>query len=164
VNADTADGFEAMAQANFTPEMLARRTPADRAQMFARLKSAFGKLAVDRVMRNDDTLELSAKGSTGLDATISLDLESGPPFRITRMGIEPGGARQHGGSRVAPAPVNASMTQEQLTSALDGYIAPMAAADTFSGTILVAKAGVPVFQKAYGLADRDERVANTMAT
>ncbi len=79
VNADTADGFEAMAQANFTPEMLARRTAADRKQMSTRLKSDFGTMTVERVMRNDDTLELHVKGSTGIQATIALDLEPRRP-------------------------------------------------------------------------------------
>lgn len=162
VNADTADGFEAMAQANFTPGMLARRTAADREQMFRRLKSDFGTMTVERVMRNDDTLELRVKGSTGIQATIALDLEAAAPFRIMSMRVELGDAESR--QSLPPVPVTGAMTADQLASTLDGYVAPMAAADTFSGTILVAKAGVPVFQKAYGLADRDKRVANTMAT
>ena len=151
-----------MAQANFTPEMLARRTATDRKQMATRLKSDFGRMTVERVMRNDDTLELHVKGSTGIQATIALNLEPEAPFRITSMRVELGDAESR--QNLPPVPVTGAMTADQLASALDGYVAPMVAADTFSGTILVAKAGVPVFQKVYGLADRDKRVANTMTT
>jgi CubicO group peptidase (beta-lactamase class C family) len=164
VNAGTPEAFEAMAQANFTPEMLARRSAADRRQMAARLKSDFGTIAVERVLRNDDELELQVKGSTGLSATIVLTLEPAAPFRIARMGVQVGGPPQGGGPGLPPVPANPAMTPEQLSSALDGYITPLVANDTFSGTVIVAKDGTPVFQKAYGLADRANRVPNTMAT
>lgn len=164
VNAGTPEAFEAMARANFTPEMLARRSVDDRRQMAARLNADFGTIAVERVLRNDDTLELQVKGATGLSATIALTLEPDAPFRIARMGVQVGGPPQDGGAAMPPVPVNASMDPGQLSSALDGYIAPLAARDAFSGSILVAKNGAPVFVKAYGLADRANRVPNTTAT
>jgi CubicO group peptidase (beta-lactamase class C family) len=164
VNAGTPDAFEAMAQANFTPEMLARRTPEDRRQMAARLKADFGTIAVERVLRNDDTLELNVKGSTGLAATITLTLEPDSPFRIARMGVEVGGPPQGGGPALPPAPVNPSMSTEQLSSALDGYITPLVGNDRFAGSVLVARNGRVLFRKAYGPADRANHVPNTTAT
>ena len=56
------------------------------------------------------------------------------------------------------------MSAEDVSKALDDYIMPLVAADTFSGTVLVAKNGTRMFERAYGLADRAQRVANTMAT
>jgi CubicO group peptidase (beta-lactamase class C family) len=164
VNAGSPEAFEAMAQANFTPEMLARRSPEDRRQMAARLKADFGTIGVERVLRNDDTLELQVKGSTGLAATIALTLEPDPPFRIARMGVEVGGPPQGGGPALPPVPVNPSMNAEQLSSALDRYIAALAANDTFAGSVLVARNGGVMFKKAYGPADRANRVPNTTAT
>lgn len=164
VNAGTPEAFEAMAQANFTPEMLARRSADDRRRMAARLKADFGTIAVERVLRTDDTLELQVKGSTGLSATIALTLEPDAPHRIARMSVEVGGPPQGGGPALPPAPVNPSMTPEQLSSALDGYIAPLVAGDAFSGSVLVAKNGRPLFEKAYGFADRANRVPNTTKT
>src|SRR5208282_5473121 len=38
------------------------------------------------------------------------------------------------------------------------------AADKFSGTVLVAKEGKPVFAEAYGLADREKKISNTLDT
>ena len=74
----TADAFEAMAQANFTPAALARRSPANGAKIFERLHAEVGAIQVERVLREDDTLNLKVKGSTGLEATINLELEPDP--------------------------------------------------------------------------------------
>ena len=48
----------------------------------------------------------------------------------------------------------------RLAKALDSLVA----AGEFSGVVLVAKDGAPVFQRAYGLADREAGVANTIET
>ena len=37
-------------------------------------------------------------------------------------------------------------------------------ADRFSGTILVARHGVPIFRKAYGFANREWSIPNTLET
>jgi CubicO group peptidase (beta-lactamase class C family) len=39
-----------------------------------------------------------------------------------------------------------------------------ASEDKFSGAVLIAKAGKPIFQAAYGYADRDARIANSLDT
>lgn len=46
----------------------------------------------------------------------------------------------------------------------DALIQPYIKADAFSGTVLVAKDGKVLFQKAYGLADREWNIANTPDT
>ena len=157
----TADAFEAMAQAHFTPAALARRSAAERRQLFERLHGDFGTIQVERVLREGDTLNLKVTGSTGLEATINLELEPEPPNRIAGLGVEVGGDAR---ARMPEVPLTSSMTPEDVSKALDGYIAPLVAADTFSGTVLVAKNGTRMFERAYGLADRAQRVANTMAT
>jgi CubicO group peptidase (beta-lactamase class C family) len=157
----TADSFEAMAQANFTPAALARRTPADRRQLCERLHADFGIIQVERVIRENDTLNLRVKGSTGLEATINLELEPDPPHRIAGLGIEVGGDDR---ARMPAIPLTSSMSPAEVSKALDDYVTPLVAADTFSGTILVEKSGTRMFERAYGLADRAQHVANTMAT
>ena len=157
----TADAFEAMAQANFTPAALARRSAAERRQLFERLHGDFGTIQVERVLREGDTLNLKVTGSTGLEATINLELEPEPPNRIAGLGVEVGGDAR---ARMPEVPLTSSMTPEDVSKALDGYIAPLVAADTFSGTVLVAKNGTRMFERAYGLADRAHRVANTITT
>jgi CubicO group peptidase (beta-lactamase class C family) len=49
-------------------------------------------------------------------------------------------------------------------AALDAYLRPYVHSGNFSGNVLVEKNGKIVFEKAYGLADRDNRLGNTVAT
>lgn len=61
-------------------------------------------------------------------------------------------------------PGAAQLSDPQLAHWLDGYLSRLAAADVFSGSILVAKNGRPFFQKAYGLASQSFKVSNRVDT
>ncbi|HEX5237035.1 MAG TPA: serine hydrolase domain-containing protein [Sphingomicrobium sp.] len=50
------------------------------------------------------------------------------------------------------------------TCAIENYIAPYVQTNNFSGVVLAARAGVPVFAEAYGLADRERRIPNSLKT
>ena len=43
-------------------------------------------------------------------------------------------------------------------------LAQEAASDRFAGAVLIAHNGKPVFTQAYGLADRDPKISNTIET
>jgi D-alanyl-D-alanine carboxypeptidase len=70
------------------------------------------------------------------------------------------------GLGIAPSPPGTAPTEvkalgpEDLNKALDEE----AAKTGFSGTVLVARQGKPVFEKAYGFADRERKIPNTLAT
>jgi CubicO group peptidase (beta-lactamase class C family) len=49
-------------------------------------------------------------------------------------------------------------------SGIDRFIRARAAADSFSGAVLIARNGVPVLREAYGLADREKRTPVTPET
>ena len=51
-----------------------------------------------------------------------------------------------------------------LDPAIADYVQPYVDTNNFSGTILVARDGKPLFAKAYGLADREGRTPNTLLT
>ena len=55
-------------------------------------------------------------------------------------------------------------TEREALAALERELDASAAADTFSGTVIVAKNGVPIFARAYGRADRERGTANELAT
>jgi CubicO group peptidase (beta-lactamase class C family) len=61
-------------------------------------------------------------------------------------------------------PDAARLSDPQLAQWLDGYVSRLAAADVFSGSVLVAKDGRPFFQKAYGLASQAYKVPNRVDT
>jgi CubicO group peptidase (beta-lactamase class C family) len=78
------------------------------------------------------------------------------PHRITQLPIS-------AIARPAEFPIPA-MSEKDLVAALRTKLERDAAADVFSGSALLAKNGEVVFTGAYGLADRDRKVANTLDT
>ena len=158
------DAFEAMAKEHYAPEQLARRTPADRKQMVERIRADFGQLTLGTVEKSKDgPVTLNVRGTTGLQGTIELTLEPPPSERITRVGIQVGDAGPREGAPPPPE-VRETMSAAELAQSLDGYLAPMVASQAFSGVVLVAKEAAPVYEKAFGLADRERKVFNTVAT
>jgi D-alanyl-D-alanine carboxypeptidase len=158
------DQFEAMAQESCASTFLARRTPAERRQFVERLRSEFGAITVSRTMGTPDgAMTLHVRGAAGLEGRIELQLEPVAPHRITRIAIEVG---DRGEERDAapPPPINGSMSNAELSRALDAHVSALGAMDAFSGVVLVAKSGTPVFEKAWGLADRDRRTPNAATT
>jgi D-alanyl-D-alanine carboxypeptidase len=61
---------------------------------------------------------------------------------------------------VHPSPISQTELVRRLTTSLDS----LAKADKFSGVAVLAKNGAPVFQRAYGMADRERSVANNPET
>jgi CubicO group peptidase (beta-lactamase class C family) len=95
------------------------------------------------------------RDAEGTGARITLEIESIAPPRIVAVRIEPG-------LRV-PVQV-ARLSERALARAVETEVARRAAADRFSGAALVASRGRPVYQAAWGFADRDRRVANRLDT
>ena len=61
-------------------------------------------------------------------------------------------------------PITAAQDETARTKALDGYLSGLATEDRFAGVVLLAREGVVVFERAYGLADRAHNVANSTVT
>jgi CubicO group peptidase (beta-lactamase class C family) len=65
-------------------------------------------------------------------------------------------------------PPNARLTKklsnEEIAKELDVYLQKLAAADLFSGTVLVAKDGKPFYRKVIGIANKDFNVPNRIDT
>lgn len=56
------------------------------------------------------------------------------------------------------------LSQDALLHALEQRLDRDAAADRFAGTVLIARDGQPVFAHAYGFADREHKIPNTLQT
>jgi D-alanyl-D-alanine carboxypeptidase len=151
-----ADAYEAMAQVHFSPVLLARATPAERRAMFERIRNDFGAITVTSVRVVDGVASIAARGATGMAGTFELTLDPSPPFRVARIGVEVGdGGPERDGPPIVLTP---GMAAPEMTRVLDEYLKPLVAADTFAGVVLIARDGVPVLQRAYGLTDRDRGV------
>jgi CubicO group peptidase (beta-lactamase class C family) len=64
----------------------------------------------------------------------------------------------------AKEPAGKKMTEAAVVAALGKHLQQQAAADEFSGVVLLAKDGKPLFRKAYGMADLGLRVPNNPET
>jgi D-alanyl-D-alanine carboxypeptidase len=65
-----------------------------------------------------------------------------------------------GAQSIRPSPISETELVRHLSSAVDS----LAKAGEFSGVAVLAKNGVPVFQRAYGMADRERKIANNLET
>ena len=59
---------------------------------------------------------------------------------------------------------NLRLTEKQAADSLRAYVERLAARDVFSGTVLWAKGGVPIYRAAFGEANKDFAVKNTIDT
>ena len=162
-NSGSADAWETFAQERFLPELLKAHSRADRATLYQQIVDRFGTVAIAGATREgpDAPLRMNIKGSKASGVLI-LEMDDGNPRRVIdlRLGDAPPPAVESGGALA----INASMTSAELDRRLDAYFTKLAVDDEFSGVALVARNGVPVFFKAYGLADREKKIANTIRT
>ncbi|MFZ1992143.1 MAG: serine hydrolase domain-containing protein [Alphaproteobacteria bacterium] len=89
-------------------------------------------------------------------ARFVMEVEEVPPHLVATFGL-------HGIPRPAEHAI-ARMAQSDLVVALGTKLEADAAADKFAGAVMVAKDGIPIFSCAYGLADREKKIANKLGT
>ena len=96
---------------------------------------------------------------TGDEQALSVKIEPQAPHRITGATILLASA----GAYLSPPPVVAQSEQAQLQQ-IGSYLERLGNADVFSGVVVIARDGKPVLSQAYGYADRDKKIANTVDT
>jgi D-alanyl-D-alanine carboxypeptidase len=84
------------------------------------------------------------------------------PNRATRSAFLATALAAIGAAAAAQEP--SPIRQTELGSHLKAYVDSLAGADAFSGVVLLARGAEPVYQHAWGLADREAGRANTVAT
>lgn len=85
-----------------------------------------------------------------------IEVEAAEPYRVSKFEL-----------RAIPTPPDmrpARLSEAEMLAALRAELEKLAAADRFSGAVLVAKNGKPIFAEAYGFADRDKQIENTLDT
>jgi CubicO group peptidase (beta-lactamase class C family) len=130
----------------------------DRLNDEMRTRRVSGELDLRKIESSSDT-QLTALVQEQLSDSfirITVTVDSAPPHYMTLMAFQP-----------AERPAEFALphlTQPQLVSSLGTRLRDAVADDRFSGTVLLAKDGKPVFEQAYGLADREHNVRNTLDT
>jgi len=162
VSSGSTAQFEAMAREHFTPELLARNAD-QRAQMVARVHADFGEMSIAGVEMTSPThADVTIQSRiNSMPLAIVMDFEAAPPFRIAGVALRAGGpAGGRGGPPpLTPPAIHSRMSDADLARALDGYLSGLAGSGEFAGVVLVAKEGTTIFEKPYGVADRERHLA-----
>jgi D-alanyl-D-alanine carboxypeptidase len=160
----TAEDYEAFAQEAFSKEMLAAG-PERRKQFYARLRGDFGKLTAGAIQRTSPTsVRVPVEGATGLRGALIFEHGSEPPYRLTSFSVGVGGPAGNQGPKLPPPPIRGSMSGSELAAALDPYLLRLTKDELFSGVVLIARDGKPVFERAYGLASHTYDFPNRTTT
>jgi CubicO group peptidase (beta-lactamase class C family) len=64
----------------------------------------------------------------------------------------------------APAPARAAVTEQERLQEIGSYLKRMSDAGIFSGAVVIARDGKPVFAQAHGYADQEKKIPNTVET
>src|SRR5438093_1137270 len=129
----------------------------ERVNRLANVHDRFGDLAIRTVdaTRAAEPSALVQSGRLESWARLTVFFDGGTPPRISRIGLAP-----------APSPdaPTRRLTDAEVVEQLKAYVERMASRDVFSGTVLLAKAGKPLYRAAFGEANKDFGVKNTIDT
>lgn len=152
-------------EGHFAASALAQTPVETRVERIRGMADRMGPIELVRVAAAaDGHAEFVARARNSGDIlTITLELEPNGDKRIKGLSVEaePGGGGRHGSNEPKEAPKG---SDAEVAAAAEAWLSQLAAKDEFSGVVLLARNGVPFFQRAYGLADRARGVANTIDT
>jgi len=154
-NQFSQEATRTFASETYAASLLAKVSAERFAAMDGDFQDRWGKIVVHKV---------DAKGEQEASATIrnqdgniwvrfTVKVEAEPPHKIADLNFERI-------SRPADVAGPARLGETDLIAAVGKYLDQRAAADKFSGVALIARAGKPVFVKAYGMADHDAKIPN----
>jgi D-alanyl-D-alanine carboxypeptidase len=138
-----------------------QQTPVEqRLSRFRQMKQRLGSITLKKVLESSPIL-VSALFQTKDAGVVELDyeFEQNPPHGLIGIRVQD----VEGGPQEQPA-VKPMANEAQALDAARSLLDSLVKADEFSGVVLVARNGTPVFERAYGFADRDRKKANSMDT
>lgn len=111
-----------------------------------------------KFLETGDTKAVALLKEHDSDATgvrFTVQVEAAEPHRITDVRLEPG----------VPIDIKiAHLSESEWAQAVKADAEQRAASGRFSGAVMIAKGGKPIFSAAYGLADRAKNTPNTVDT
>ncbi|HYO47705.1 MAG TPA: serine hydrolase [Gemmatimonadota bacterium] len=132
-------------------------------QVHAQMREESGGFDVVDVRESEpNSIVMEVKAHrTGERAILRIETEGEPPHRIEMIRMRP---VQPGDAVEEPTVPGHAVDDEELRATLGDYLARIAAADAFSGAMLVARAGEPIFEGTYGEASKSYGVPNRADT
>ena len=131
------------------------RPPDAYVNLFLGLRERSGGLewvSVQEESANQAVIRLTRK-LTGETNALTVSVEETAPHRVTRLDLRP------------PPGASPRVTSDaELVNALQQYVTALARVDAFSGSVLLAKDGKVLYSAAFGSANKDFSVPNTIDT
>jgi CubicO group peptidase (beta-lactamase class C family) len=141
---------------NYAKSALEKMPVDARLANFARLYDETRGFALQSLTRSKPT-EFSVKVKSNLtaqDYELTVWVEENAPFGIVAMSIRP----------PQPTPAGKKLSDKEIADELEKHLKKLAAADLFSGTVLVARGNKVLYEKAFGEANKDFKVPNNVET
>ncbi len=129
----------------------------DHAQILERLSQDLKGADLRAFKSAENSVELEFGGSNSV-LTVKLILSADGMPKIDGMMVVPGEP-----SDVAPT-MRPNSSEVELIASVRSELEKRTAEDRFSGAVLIAKDGKPIFEAAYGYADRENRNTNAVDT
>jgi len=147
--------------AHYDEAYLREERAVERAQLrWLEIHHLYGPLAIDTL-----DVATATEANAWVRGTVTrswlrflITADSAAPHRMTRTRLGRGLTPPHAALRHPP------LDDAGLARHLEAYLGRMAREGYFSGTVLVSRHGRPVFQRAYGLADRERGARNRLET
>jgi CubicO group peptidase (beta-lactamase class C family) len=121
-----------------------------------RVVSSFELYEVEKNTDTELVATLKSAGEFPMYARMAWTFDPANPAMVTDRDLRP--------TATPKSALPARMSAARLAEDLDAKLTRLAAADKFSGAVLIAKDGRAVFQKAYGYADRETKTPNNLET
>lgn len=151
-NSGDRDAYRAFLEKNLP----ARAKNIDQEMSFRRMTGGFDLKKIEDASTPTKLVALLQERNSDQMGRLTIEVAPADPHAITSLGM-----------RAIPRPAEfplPHLSQSELTAALQKKLQQESAAGTFSGAVLVASKGKPVFSEAYGLADREHNTPNTLNT
>ncbi len=154
-NSGAEQEMKVFLQTHFAAAALNRAPIEERLARYRSFKAEAGSLQPEKLLgAQANQIVLLTRTGKGELLEITFEHEAQAPFKLLSIRIEqtePAGAEELSGP-----PLN----EAEVLARLEDELAKRSQADLFSGVVLLARNGVPLFHKAYGLASLEYGVAN----
>jgi D-alanyl-D-alanine carboxypeptidase len=146
--------------ANAHREFLQKNYPSalprlDRQMQFRQMTGGFDLKKVEESSPTKIVVLVQERASDQM-GRLTMEVQAAEPHLISSIDIQ-----------AVPRPPEFALlrlSQSELIAATRKQVETQVAADAFSGAVLIAKNGKTVFAQAYGLADREHKIPNTLTT
>jgi CubicO group peptidase (beta-lactamase class C family) len=138
-----------------------QKTPVEtRMDRYRQMRDRLGSIELRKLVESRaDFVSVIARTENGPFVRLDFQFEPAEPFGLLGIRVE---AMEDAGEENVPAA--AKKNNDELLAAVKEYGEKASLAEDFSGVILVAQNGVPLFEQAYGYADREKKIPNCVDT